>query len=173
VVKKALISNILYLIVALPVHAQEVANNCEEFSQLILKKYAVIEESIAVNDGKLTADQSVQVRELLRSACSPQFSPCGFSICKTENSPTLPNIVKEIPTEALIPETPVDGISSKPLGWVTDNMSCEDFLGQLRSRFQPGNLDEGKRKELKSALELACGAKFKRCNFEACTKVNK
>jgi hypothetical protein len=170
VVKKALILSFLSLISFKPAYAEVQNADCQGLSKLILDKYTAFEESIAMNRGRLTKDQSVDVNKLLSMACSPEFAQCDFSVCKTQQfaPPVATQNPTTQPTEASLPLSTDEGAS--PLAWVTESMSCEAFLSQLRTRYQSGKLDDAKRKELKMALELACGPKFKQCNFEACQK---
>jgi len=171
VVKKALIFFLLSLVTGLPAKADVQSESCQELSALILQKYAAIQATVPGNNGRLTKEQAVEVNELFGVACSPQYSQCGFSACKGGPEPEQRNASvnpETNPTEES-PPTPDAAIS---LPWVTEDMTCETFLSQLRTRYQAGNLDEDKKKELKLALELACGEKFKHCNFEACKKTN-
>jgi len=169
-VKKALILLTSTLFWGAPSFADSPSNNCEDISQLILKKYAAFEETVKVNEGKLTNVQIEEVNELLNLACSPQFASCGFRVCKPVDAPSLSEPELESPSPLPDQATSKAQDNSIKLPWVTAEMNCEDFLGQLRIRFQAGSLSEEQKKELKVALELACGDKFKHCKFEACKK---
>ncbi len=71
--------------------------------------------------------------------------------------PTLP---ETLPTTMPLPDPPA---------WTFANMSCADFLSQLRTRYGR-TLNEPQRSELAAASRVACSARFKHCNFEACRK---
>ena len=169
-VKKALILLTSTLFWGAPSFADSPSNNCEDISQLILKKYATFEETIKANDGRLTSVQIEEVSALLNLSCSPQFASCGFSVCKPLDTPNSGKPELEGPNSLPDQTTSKTENNSNKLPWVTSEMNCEDFLGQLKTRFQTGSLKEKQKKELKVALELACGDKFKHCNFEACKK---
>ena len=169
-VKKALILLTSTLFWGAPSLADSPNNNCEDISQLILKKYATFEETIKANDGRLTAVQIEEVSELLNLSCSAQFASCGFSVCKPLDAPNSGKPELESPNSLPAQTTSKIENNSIKLPWLTADMNCEDFLGQLRTRFQAGSLSEEQKKELKVALELACGDKFKHCKFEACKK---
>jgi hypothetical protein len=151
-VKEALFFVLATLSLVATAQAEVSAENCEQLSRVILKNYVLIEESLKSNAGRLTKSQHSDVTELLQAACSPKFALCGYSYCKPK------------PEETSVSE----GNQPTTLSWVTDEMSCEDFLGQLRVRFQVRNLSIEKREELKASLDLACGEKFKHCSFDAC-----
>ena len=126
----------------------EGARNCEDFALGVLK-------TVAANSGA-TDDERTELREVLTAACAPPFDICNFKVCK-----------KGQPSSAS-PAT--QGVSAK-LPWFKHGMSCNDFLTQIRTRYQgnPAGLSEKERSELKAALDLACSEMFAHCNFEACT----
>ena len=169
-VKKALFLYLASFVCVQPSLADTSSGNCEDFAQLILRKQGAIEGAVAANEGKLTKNQSVEINDLLNLACSPQFSQCGFSVCNSQEDPSKP--VGDLKNPNTIHTSKFSSKTGDPsqLAWVTQNMSCEDFLGQLRTRYQSSKLDENKKNELKIALDLACRNQFKRCNFEACQK---
>lgn len=172
-VKKALISTVLSLIITYPAQAQDNVNSCQEFAQTVLNKYAVIKKTLPTNDDKLTKVQSVEVKELLEEACSPKFSQCGFNFCINEKLPTTAPIALDTSSTVPTSEAAATQDSEPHLQWVTESMSCEDFLGQIRTKYRPGDKNEVKKKELQSALKLACSERFKQCNFEVCKKIRK
>lgn len=171
-VKKVLIFCYIGLVYINPSVADIVSGNCNELSQEILAKYAEFEDSIVSNNGKLTASQAIEVDKLVSLACSVDFEKCGYNICKDSSiqSPSPTPSPTIFPNELPIPVSTES--TNVPLSWITENMSCEAFLSQLRGRFHSDDMDDAKRKELKMALDLACGAKFKHCGFEACRSVS-
>lgn len=124
----------------------EGARNCEDFALGVLK-------TVAANSGE-TQSKREELQAVLTAACAPPFDICNFRVCKKSELP---------PATAL-------GLSAK-LPWFKHGMSCNDFLTQIRTRYQgnPAGLSEKERGELKIALELACSEMFAHCNFEACT----
>jgi len=109
------------------------------------------------------------VREILEEACKPPFEACGFTFCSRKSAGENrdgPKMLREENKETKTSK------GSASLSWIADEMSCDDFLTQLRSRFQrPQNkptLSQDKKAELDLALEIACSPRFKHCDFDAC-----
>lgn len=129
----------------------EGARNCEDFAIGVLK-------TIATNNAKSEEDRS-ELKAILSAACVPPFDICNFKVCRKQQD-----------------KSPASDTNSRPdsaarLPWFKQGMNCNDFLAQIKTRYQrdPAGLSAKDRGELKVALDLACSDTFAHCNFEACS----
>lgn len=92
-------------------------------------------------------------------------------------APENPKPAPDKPKPGIAPVLPTftaaQTVKPKPgTPWYQTNLSCSDFLKQLRSRFGTGakyvDFTPAQKKELTSAMEAACSGRLQSCNFEAC-----
>lgn len=131
------------------------SRNCDDFAKGVLK---TLDD---VKDAPPSEEQKADIKEILKSACNPPFDTCNFSICQqTQASGTTATIP--------VPEATPD--LAAEISWLRNDITCAEFMKELRSRYsgRRQELSDPERKELQILLDLACGDRFRGCNFEAC-----
>jgi len=127
----------------------EVSRDCDDFAGGVLKTFSSIAPS---EQGGQSEEEVAEMRRILEAACKPPFDTCNFSICNKAGAPL--------------------GTPEPSLTWIRKGMNCNEFLSELRTRYQNDKLaaSEDLRKELRTALNVACSPEFAECKFEACSR---
>lgn len=102
------------------------------------------------NFSKMTDRQKGELSVVLHEACGQRFSHCNFSVCKSYRGGSL--------------------------DWLNQELSCKDFLGQMRQRYSKlgkySALPEEKKVEVGYVLNVACSSRFAECEFKRCKRTS-
>lgn len=92
--------------------------------------------------------QKGELSVVLFEACGPRFKECNFSVCQSYRPGSLE--------------------------WLNQELSCEQFLGQMRDRYSKlgkfSALPGATKVEVGYVLQVACSPRFAECGFKRCMK---
>lgn len=132
------------------------AASCEEFSQGLSAFFA---RTSALSE--LSPRDEEETVKILRSACGEKFAKCHFAICDNLD---LGAGDQELKRKAVI--------ITDPLGWLNEELSCEQFIDQVKARYSPlgkySALPEEKKNEIRHVLDVTCSPRFAHCRFKQC-----
>jgi hypothetical protein len=124
---------------------------CKEFSQALAEYFKTIADF-----DNLSSSQKKELIVVLDEACGERFSQCGFAVCK--------NLSREDPPGE-------QGKTNWP-EWLKGDLSCDDFLREVKSRYHTPSglksLSVEKKSELDQVLLIACSEHFSHCKFKSC-----
>lgn len=127
---------------------------CEQFSKALAEYFKTIKDF-----DNLSSSQKKELVVVLDEACGERFSECGFAVCK--------NLPREDPSWE-------QGKTNKTKWpeWLKGDLSCDDFLREVKSRYRtPSGLKSlslEKKSELDQVLLIACSERFSHCKFKSC-----
>jgi len=150
---------IFVLLAWAPLRGEAQDSACDDAMRLLDDKFGSAERFTAlikIDDAKASSFRT--------KLCHQAFSVCEFSFCSEEEEAVEGEEEKVIPL-------PVS-LSSDPLAWLRQPMSCTFLIEQIRSRYAPlgkfSELPKFKQDEINAVMETACSARFEHCKFKAC-----